>query len=419
MNKSLSHSISFACILLAISICFPSCEKEDDSEKESGGQKTPTSSYSIGTVTATKIALNAINDLFKYDTTDIREREIKSISPMTSDDESKNTVAYICNFKDDAGFAIVAADSRIKNKIIACADNGQFEDNTDNPGLQLMKENIKAYASNLYYECNENGSTIKSSLKSTSNTNDTLGKKQVGPLLKTTWNQLYPYNAFLDTCPVCHEPYYTGCTTTAILQIIAYYNCPGTSLMGEMVAKKKAEDLSDLGKTWVGIYFRAFWRDVPPYEIRCEGTGVEITSAINYLKSYTYVTNRISLTSKKVIENLDNKHPVVVVGENVKNGSGHTWIIDGYYHEQDASSANNTNDTESDPYFHINWGWGGDCDGWYAAGCFDVEKAEKYDTRIIYMERNYARIVVAYELWPKDQEIMLDIEEAEVNSENQ
>lgn len=43
---------------------------------------------------------------------------------------------------------------------------------------------------------------------------------------------------------------------------------------------------------------------------------------------------------------------------------GHAYIIDGY-------KKDNTGE-----YFHINWGWTGVLDGYYARGCFD--EAQRY-----------------------------------------
>ena len=48
---------------------------------------------------------------------------------------------------------------------------------------------------------------------------------------------------------------------------------------------------------------------------------------------------------------LDNGRPVQYRGQD-KEG-GHTWVCDGY---------------DENDYFHMNWGWGGYCDGFYKDG---------------------------------------------------
>ncbi|MDA3929897.1 MAG: C10 family peptidase [Prolixibacteraceae bacterium] len=51
-----------------------------------------------------------------------------------------------------------------------------------------------------------------------------------------------------------------------------------------------------------------------------------------------------------IIQELEAGRPVQYSGSDIDYGGGHTWACDGY----DASS-----------YFHMNWGWGGYCDGFY------------------------------------------------------
>lgn len=50
----------------------------------------------------------------------------------------QDTLAYIFNFDNDEGFAIVAADIRVPEKLLAYTETGNLEQDTDNPGLAVF-----------------------------------------------------------------------------------------------------------------------------------------------------------------------------------------------------------------------------------------------------------------------------------------
>jgi hypothetical protein len=56
-----------------------------------------------------------------------------------------DTVAFVFNFTDDAGFAIVAADTRIESQVLAFTDNGNFENAVNIPGVEIFLEGLDAY----------------------------------------------------------------------------------------------------------------------------------------------------------------------------------------------------------------------------------------------------------------------------------
>ncbi|MCR5570197.1 MAG: Spi family protease inhibitor [Paludibacteraceae bacterium] len=137
MNKSVFLPATRASFLLACCAFFSGCE--DDSFKEDfEAQQNNSPSYSVGRESAKKEALNAVKAFFSQSST----REIGSVDALLSDAGSSDTLAYVCNFKGDAGFAIVVADERVKDKVIACTDQGSFDGNSDNPGFTFLLNNI-------------------------------------------------------------------------------------------------------------------------------------------------------------------------------------------------------------------------------------------------------------------------------------
>ena len=393
MNKSVFLPATRASLLLACCAFFSGCE--DDSFKEDfEAQQNNSPSYSVGRESAKKEALNAVKAFFSQSST----REIGSVDALLSDAGSSDTLAYVCNFKGDAGFAIVVADERVKDKVIACTDQGSFDGNSDNPGFTFLLNNIKAYAEQQVAESKNLKST--NALKSGGAGNTVqLPTTQVGPLIRTAWSQGSPYNTFVDDYPGGGK-YYTGCTITAIAQLIGYYNQPGISMMPEMTAKRHAWELDDFHKTWVGILFRSIWNEVPKIH-QGLATGVAVEDGLAYLSRYGHYTQgRRYYTKSTIMTNVGNQHPVIMSSS---SGGGHTWLVDGYRVERFYYTSNPNDVQEGDTYFHINWGWDGDCDGWFAAGCFNVDAAVEFDEPHFNYNRNYTSGLYTYLAWPNNQ----------------
>lgn len=62
------------------------------------------------------------------------------------------------------------------------------------------------------------------------------------------------------------------------------------------------------------------------------------------------------------------RHPIFLGGS--RGLKGHAWVLDGYYYDTDAS------------LFHINWGWHGTADGYYACGLSDTSRRSDTDDEI-------------------------------------
>lgn len=200
-----------------------------------------------------------------------------------------------------------------------------------------------------------------------------------GPLLKTQWSQNSPYN---DLCPESGGlRTVTGCTTIASAQLMYYYGyCRPFEVSGTnntWLEDIKSDYITNVYKKNGYIYY--------DYELSCNTDfnliyqntadlskfiacvafaqkaffGKYSTSTMTYdqlsalqnLFGYQCETHDIvSLSDQSLIENAIKKGMPVLISGNDSNGNGHSFIIDGY------------NGTE----FHINYGWGGNSDGWFA-----------------------------------------------------
>ncbi len=202
-------------------------------------------------------------------------RRIKSLTfvdaPETrsGDPFAPEGLAYICNFEDNMGYAIISADKRIPAPVLAYSDRGNIGDETDNPGFALFLANAEDYIDrsiveyemkkdsiydviqarieqNLpceYYDDeddllktrsseNGGGTTTITTVTTTENTIvcDWENLEGCSPLLPVEWAQSAPYNDLVKTKNgSTNAP--TGCVATAAAMLMAYWKYP-TSIDG-------------------------------------------------------------------------------------------------------------------------------------------------------------------------------------------
>lgn len=209
----------------------------------------------------------------------------------------------------------------------------------------------------------------------------------VRPLISTTWNQTSYYNAMcpnLSSGSKCA----TGCVSTATAQIMKYWNWP---LHGQGQHSYN---------TSYGVLSADFehttydWENMPNYingsssiaQINAVATliyHVGVALETNYGSTSTAYTNPNNAglpSAESVLKDyfgysaslgtilrsqyssdeewsavlkaeLNASRPILYSGHG--SGGGHSFIVDGY---------------DENGMFHINWGWGGFCDGYYVMG---------------------------------------------------
>lgn len=72
---------------------------------------------------------------------------------------------------------------------------------------------------------------------------------------------------------------------------------------------------------------------------------------------------------------------------------GHAWVADGYQVLNFALplffASNGKVRTVSQYYVHNNWGWGGECNGYFVQDCFDTSKGYSFDNPSFYNSQPY------------------------------
>ena len=209
----------------------------------------------------------------------------------------------------------------------------------------------------------------------------------VGPLMTTQWNQSPWYN---QMCPysIQDEAYsVTGCVATAMAQVMKYWNHPAVgrgshSYMPHGFSLQSAQ-FDTTHYDWTHMPNRLGWNssqeeiDAVALLMYHVGVAVEMNyspqssgahvsaygdpnsaSAENALKNY-FRYNQALFSAYRgnysdaewndlLTTELDASRPVMLSGTD--GHGGHAFVIDGY---------------DSLGFYHLNWGWGGYCDGYY------------------------------------------------------
>ena len=313
-------------------------------------------------------------------------------------------------FSSENGFVIVSADDRAL-PVIAYSDKNPFVVKDMSVNVYEWLKNVDKTIQGLIDDNVVASEAVKAEWKSFADGKKPSAKYRsaVEPLVKTTWDQGYPFNYM---CPVFgEERAVTGCVATAMAQIMKYWEWPhrgvgeksymngytgGSVIIGDSYTTVSA----NFGETvydWDNMldsYYRWVYDEngeIVDYVFLYNTNDTLLRDAVSELMyhcgvsvSMTYGPNESGAYSSDVDDALKNYfnydpnlqivdkynytdeewkdllkgelnagRPVYYSGDADDGEAGHAFVCDGY---------------DANDYFHFNWGWGGYCDGYYAMG---------------------------------------------------
>lgn len=377
-------------------------------------------------------------------------------SPATKSGENYENVLYVINFIDDGGYALLSADYRISDDIIAVTDSGNADESdfkvpmfdripSENDDLSVSEFNemlesgvLAEENSQVNYQCLlyalsqletnkddviEIGSPCDPGPGGSGGTGSAPITyqwevvKEVPRMLNTAWSQSTSENdLFNKYCPkvglIWRNVAPAGCVCIATAQIVAYHEYPDLFYNGMQI------DYHDIKKIYSYDYV---WytgtetsREMLARFCICLGDLCNIRYCSIFNKSwgfawpwdakscletlgYQNVSLNLGYDDTTVLNSLDNGCPVFMSAI-AKLVSGHAWVIDGYI-MRDYVSSNGTV-SKSQTLVHCNWGWHGNSNGYYTSGIFHVDEAEMVDiiSRIQYHDHYwYGFNTITYE----------------------
>lgn len=343
----------------------------------------------------------------------IDESEIKFIVAdyATRSESEPDTLMYVFNYVDDAGFAVVSAVGE-SGEMLAVTEQGHFNsmEEIENEGFRIFMEAATIYTDSLRLAEKEATRFVPPTgpgfVDDFMIVTDSVVVANYPPLVSIRWDQWAPYdmfclNAYGERCP-------TGCIPVAVGQILSYYEYPTSlTLTYESNSPTIYVNWSDL-KNQTSCAFCNNWNFCENHThiaqiIRQIGEDANVryyygesnTSdyhARQVLYQYGYTSDSFKDYSFYWIKtSLSNGRPLFMSGKRTSE-SGHTWVVDGcrevfythYTYSKPHGSPNSAwtfegSYTETIRLNHINWGWGGDCNGFFSSDCFNTQHGV-YDT---------------------------------------
>jgi hypothetical protein len=275
---------------------------------------------------------------------------------------------YTFNYEKAGGFIVVAADD-IAAPILAFSDEGTFDASNEN-----VKYWLESYGEEIDH-ARKAGITAYAKIQRPE-------REAIAPLVTTKWDQGAPYN---NDCPkVSGTRCYTGCTATAMAQVMKYHNWPevGTGSKSYIYkALRLSVDFSKAEYDWANMLdtYDSSATDeenaaVAQLMYHCgvgasmqystDASGAYVTDAATALYTYFGYDKGIQYLVRDyyglldwealIYDQLQNVGPIIYSGYGT--GAGHTFVCDGY---------------SDNGYFHINWGWSGMSDGYFLLTALD------------------------------------------------
>lgn len=286
---------------------------------------------------------------------------------MTASGPLEESACHVFNAEDGQGFVVMAADDCLGRQVLAYGEKGEFDMEHLNPGAKAWMESIARLTAYLH----EHGLQGNAANKAP--------RAVVAPIVKTAWAQSAPYNSLVN-----EGKYLTGCGATAMAQVMSVYRFPQTvqASIPDYITKTLSYPMEGAAAgtpiDWANMVDN-YWtsettsaqRKAVAQLMRYCGAAVKMdygekasSSSLEdmaaALKNYFGYYRGIKLAyhgdynnaswDNLIYQELAEGRPVVIFGS-TQNNEGHIFICDGY---------------NADGLYHINWGWGGDQDAFYA-----------------------------------------------------
>lgn len=292
-----------------------------------------------------------------------------------------NAPYYIYNVGDAEGFVVVAGDDRVP-AILGYADSGTLD-------MDNLPVNVAAFLDSYAAQIKSLGN--KSEAKKTAAATEQ--KTAVAPLLATYWGQRAPFNNNLPEITYNGSTYnlYVGCVGVAAAQVMGYYRYPDTvratipayqtpsAVAGQTITLPAVEagtpiDWNNIQNIYRGAETKAQTAAVADFmkisatavrtQFSTTGSGAYTCDVPYAMRTYFGYSNSARLVYRRdysqqqwtdlLYGELAAGRPVIIGAQGTPGG--HEFIADGY---------------DGEGLFHINWGWTGQCNGYFRLSMLD------------------------------------------------
>ena len=296
-------------------------------------------------------------------TTENAEMAFKA--PRRGQVADENVYYYVFNAPRNQGYVIVSGDDRTA-EVLGYSYKGSFDESR----LPMhFKSFLQTYADEIQYLDDAKITEIQRAPRRA----EEQDYEPIEPLLTSHWDQGSPYNGL---CP-SNSP--TGCAATSTAQVMYYHKWPaatiaeipsyytssrhyhmeavpaGTTLNWDAMIDSYNYSSSSESRQAVAELMSYVGRSIKmDYDFMGSGAYSHdmvpgISTCFDYQVTQLYRKNYpLVAFEDSIYQQLATGYPVIFNG--MSTGGGHSFVVDGY---------------DSNHYFHINWGWGGESDNFF------------------------------------------------------
>ena len=298
---------------------------------------------------------------------------------------------YVFDIEPDHGFVIVSA-TDVAVPILGYSSAGSFHTDYDGSGIDDWMGHLATDIHSAVI-----GRTPASARTSALWTDYRAGRfggsrtSVVHPLVSTTWGQVDYYDQMCPYDSIHHAHCYGGCVATAMAQVMKYWSYPETGI-GSFTYTDSVQYYftNNIGVISVDVSQAHYEWSKMPHELWHPDTAINqllyhcgVAARMDYGVRASTSTSQLAIRGLArnfgydstmmrevntlnhnaaewlniVKEELDMGRPMLYFGIDTGNlKTGHEWVCDGY---------------DSHDMLHMNWGWSGIDDGYYAISDMD------------------------------------------------
>ena len=273
--------------------------------------------------------------------------------------------AYVVNFVDDGGFAVLGANNKVGD-IIAVTEGGSIKvEDIDSAYEAAYREEILFYDEDgnkhTSFYCEEDDDYYSAGnfllpvlIFNGINSNDDgrdgpsgsgpngSGLCTIAPMIKTRWNQgdYHTQDVYNKYCKKNGKCVLAGCSTTALAQIITYNRFP-SKIGGEnmdyynIASQENANRLDEVYKEHVSRLFGNIFNNVSKSILGNNGTLITPEQIKRRMISYGYSNVKKTIISEITTYTIHDISSMLSQGKPVffsaiaRSVEGHSWVIDG------------------------------------------------------------------------------------------
>ena len=344
------------------------------------------SEFGIDESEALSIAGNLLGQLSRSESSAKVDYILSSESAKES--LSSDVLAYVINYDDNGGFAIIASDKRI-NPVLAFSDTGSFSFDNELSRLYFL-DKVEEYITTEIEQEQVQVADYNAGYS------DLFPVTQIGPFVVTNYGQRAPYNKYVSEV---HPNCITGCVPVAVATImthakdkLAYDNFTFYfSQIRKLIDKQEntnagGESLNshgpitgplptnlvpttyDMAIDHIAQLMYKIGRDIGvTYGTSAtsgdSSKGQKLMSELGYeCTPYLYTTD-----ISKVLPYLLDSKLIMMRGDSSKDG--HAWVCDGAKILCKGTSSERI-------FYHMDWGWYGESNGYFQGDIFSVIGSE-------------------------------------------